>query len=139
MTRPRTISPQLALSLVREGLTVAEVAREVGCSRWTVARALKAARLMELGAEIPKKLVPTFPVGPLTPSTQCNHHLRPIRVGSSLYCPICHATGWDWHSSLKHVKPLPKDRKPAAKPAAKPTRKQRRAALKAAAQRTVGV
>lgn len=138
MSRPRTISPQHALSLVWSGLTVAEVARELGCSRVAVYNALKAARLLELGA-LPRHLVPTFPAGPLLPRSRCNHDVRPIKLGSSLYCPICHQTGWDWHPLFRGVKPLPKDRKPAGKPAAKPTRKQRRAALKAAAQRTVGV
>lgn len=127
MTRPRAVSPEHALSLIWSGLTVAEIARELGCSRPTVYKAIRFARLMELRRDVPRSLTPTFPAGPLTPRTRCNHDVRPIRPGSSLYCPICHRTGYDWHPAIKGAKPLPIDRKPPAKPKPKPTRKQRRA------------
>lgn len=123
--------PRHALALLSEGLTVAEVARELRCTRWTVGRLLKQARAERVAFdaendEIPR-LRPRFPRGPFTPQVRCECERTPIRLGSRDYCPVCHKSGLDYLRYFKGVQPLPKDPKQGPETQApKLTRKARR-------------
>ena len=45
------------------------------------------------------RLVPLFPIGPLTPRSTCPHH-GPIRPGSVFCCMVCSQSGMDDHPAL---------------------------------------
>lgn len=98
------------LGLLAQGLRVWEVAAAVGCTRRTVYYALAAAGGREVLQGPPRTLTPTFPAAAYTRESRCNHDARPIKIGSGLYCPICHRTGFDWHPRMQ-ARPLPRDRK----------------------------
>jgi hypothetical protein len=92
-----------------------------------------------IASRIPEpKLVPLFPIGPLTPRSTCPHR-GPIRRGSVLCCMVCSRSGMDDHPALRRdprTDPRP-DPEPRAVPATKPaagneTRKERRQRLYAA-------
>lgn len=132
MSRPRYVDPDRVRALVSEGLTVAEVARELSCSRPTVYKALRLAR--ESGpnfhirdsSALPN-LRPRFPRGDFTPSTVCDCDVRPIKPGTPDYCPVCHKSGLDGLKYFATAKPPPKDPPTGKKKkAAKLTRKERR-------------
>lgn len=126
MARPQYVAPEQALALFWDGLKVAEIARELRCSRPTVYKALRQARLMELRRQVPRSLTPTFPPGDFTPTTRCSHDVEPIEPGSDIYCPLCHRSGWDWHPYFRDVKPLPKDPKPPPEKSKTQTRREAR-------------
>ncbi|WP_165068431.1 sigma-70 family RNA polymerase sigma factor [Paludisphaera rhizosphaerae] len=83
------------------------------------------------------ELVPLFPIGPLTPTSECPHR-GPLETGSLLCCMVCSASGMDSHASMKRdpeTDPQPEPSRPAdpivtqttdAGPAVE-TRRQRRA------------
>jgi hypothetical protein len=87
----------------------------------------------------PPKLVPFFPIGPLTPGSACPHR-GPIRHGSRLCCMVCSKSGVDDHPALKRnpktdPRPEPKVVPQQAKASPRPeTRKERRRRLFAAIQ-----
>jgi len=131
LSRP-TADPRHALALLSSGLTIAEVAKELGCSRDTVYRLVRESRaaLDKYRAEredVPN-LEPTFPRGDYTPATTCNHDKQPIPIRSRWYCPICDRSGLDHLPFFQNARPLPKDPKPTPeKPTAKAlTRRERR-------------
>ena len=79
----------------------------------------------------PPRLVPLFPIGPLTPQSTCPHH-GPIRPGSVFCCMVCSQSGMDDHPALKRYPstdpPLePKPLQPTAPGSGgQETRKERR-------------
>lgn len=148
-----------------EGKTIADLAEEAGMSVRHLRRSLSQARKdresrnrdvearsasaveaadgsesESAGPRTPSwlELVPLFPIGPFTPTSECPHR-GPIPDGSLLCCMVCSASGMDGHPALKRnpetdPRPEPKPRHPRrtnmarreeaeAKPA---TRRQRR-------------
>ncbi|MGO9598102.1 MAG: hypothetical protein ACLP7Q_08930 [Isosphaeraceae bacterium] len=79
----------------------------------------------------PPRLVPLFPIGPLTPQSTCPHH-GPIRPGSIFCCMVCSQSGMDDHPALKRDSstdppPEPKPPQPTAPSSGGgETRKERR-------------
>lgn len=128
MSRPQTADPRHVLSLLVEGLTVAEVARELRCSRPHVYKLVRLARSARdrIDRDDVPDLVPIFPVGDYTPSTPCNHDKRPIPVGSRWYCPVCDRSGLDHLPYFKDARPLPRDPKPKTPAPRTPTRRESR-------------
>ncbi|KAJ3060062.1 hypothetical protein HK102_009685 [Quaeritorhiza haematococci] len=49
--------------------------------------------------ELTPKLTPMFPVGPLTPKSECPHK-GPIPEGSPFVCMVCHQSGHDTHPKV---------------------------------------
>ena len=64
----------------------------------------------------PPRLVPLFPIGPLTPQSTCPHH-GPMRPGSVFCCMVCSQSGMDDHPALK--------RDPSTDPPPSPSRSSR--------------
>jgi hypothetical protein len=58
------------------------------------------------------ELVPLFPIGSLTPASECPHR-GPIRPGSLFCCMVCSESGVDGHPAMK--------RDPATDPRPEPT------------------
>jgi hypothetical protein len=118
---PTDVRESLWLDEVRVGTTIQTIARREQLSTRRVQHGVTRARLRELSAiqrnratssvaggdadsnsearNLPR-LVPLFPIGPLTPSSTCGHH-GPIRQGSVFCCMICHTSGMDDHPGLK--------------------------------------
>lgn len=91
---------------VEAGFSIAEIARECGLSEATVYRRLREARhagKWSIPKAIPKseRIICRWPVGPLTPLSECRCHIDPIPPGSLEYCPVCHRSGFDTHPSLQ--------------------------------------
>ena len=126
----------------RHGTSFMEIANREGVTpsrvRFGVARARSHERSARgSGPTHPPRLSPLFPVGPYTPTSPCGHD-RPIRIGSSLCCMVCHVSGLDGHPAFARdpkTDPAPEPPLPetplAAKPA-KETRKQKRKRLQEA-------
>jgi hypothetical protein len=119
---------------VRHGVSIKEIAMRERVSLHRVRFGVARSRALERGcsnesAIQPPRLIPLFPLGPLTPQSACGH-LRPIETGSILCCVVCHCSGIDDHPALKRD-PLT-DPAPEPKPAPEPmkpkreTRRQRR-------------
>jgi hypothetical protein len=114
------------LRLREEGMSIADLAEEAGMSVRHIKRALSRARKAEEArlngtdddlattaddaestepaSAAPLKpwwleLVPIFPVGHFTPSSECPHK-GPIPEGSLLCCMVCSASGVDKHPAL---------------------------------------
>lgn len=104
MPRPTLYSPTQALALLSEGLTVKQVAEELGCHRSTVYALLVMARAIERLS--PRDITPVN----LGVFAVCNHQERPIMPGQPYYCVECQQAGNDWQPGMK-ASPLPKDRK----------------------------
>ncbi|AMV41061.1 hypothetical protein [Planctomyces sp. SH-PL62] len=49
--------------------------------------------------DLTPKLTPLFPVGPLTPTSECPHK-GPIPAGSPFVCMVCHQSGFDAHPKV---------------------------------------
>ena len=105
----------------RQGWTIAEIAKTSDSGRRHVERGLARARAAESSlieelnsdpssqtredatqAVIPwwLELVPLFPIGAFTPSSECRHR-GPIRPGSLDCCMVCSTSGVDDHPALK--------------------------------------
>ena len=117
---PNEVKESLWLEETRAGWSLGSIARKARVSDRRVQVGVTRARLRELstaerlrlaltrgpgdvaGSPRPTlpRLVPLFPIGPLTPSSTCGHH-GPIRPGSVFCCMVCHASGHDDHPSLK--------------------------------------
>jgi hypothetical protein len=121
----RALRDEEWLRLHEAGKATAELAVESGVSvqllRRAISRARKAreSRTQEMGdgsialnedvgldsaTAAPRtpwwlELVPLFPIGPFTPSSECPHR-GPIREGSLLCCMVCSASGIDGHPAL---------------------------------------
>ena len=91
----------------RRGVTTAEIAAREGLCIETVYAGLRRAReldaraaeLLEAEADLKPPdlapgLLPLFPIGALTPRSECPHR-GPITPGTSLCCMVCHASGFD--------------------------------------------
>ena len=93
----------------RRGISVAEIAGAWQVGERTVyqglTRAERAAdRAGGQGAGPPAallRLLPIFPVGPLTPQSACPHH-GPLRPGSRAYCVVCDSAP-DLEQLLEHA------------------------------------
>jgi len=126
---------RLFLKARRGGMSCRDIARRFGIkSVKTIYNGIERARLLErpAGAEHGKtpKLVPMYPLTPLTPRSACPHY-GPIRKGSCFYCEVCGESGCD-HMPIfrRHPATDPKpERKPKAKPAKPKTRKERRSIM----------
>jgi hypothetical protein len=121
---------------VRHGISTSEIAMREGISVRLVQFGVLRAEALEKNCptEAPirmPRLIPLFPLGPLTPQSACRHN-GPIETGSLFCCVVCHVSGIDDHPGLERdplTDPAPEP-KPAPAPAAKKTtretRKQRR-------------
>ena len=125
---------RLFLKARRGGMGCRDIARRFGIkSVKTVYNGIERARLLErpAGTEQCKtpKLIPMYPLTPLTPRSKCPHR-GPFRRGSCFYCEVCAQSGCD-HMSIfrRHAASDPKpERKPNSR--AKPkTRKELRSIL----------
>lgn len=167
----RALRDEEWLRLHEAGKTTAELAVEAGVSVQLLRRAISRARkaqesrnqaagdasialtgeaALDDASGTPRtpwwlELVPLFPVGAFTPTSECPHR-GPIAEGSLLCCMVCSASGMDGHPSLalepatdRRPDPKARPKRPAneskprpalggaeAKPA---TRRQRRARL----------
>ena len=119
---------------VRHGLSPIEIAIRDGVSvsrvRFGISRSQALERNCSTDEAIPiPRLVPLFPLGPLTPQSACRHH-GPIEIGSVFCCVVCHCSGIDDHPGLQRdplTDPAPEPKPtPAPKKKARETRKQRR-------------
>ena len=119
---------------VRHGISINEIAMREGLGVRRVHYGVARARAQERScstedATRPPRLIPLFPLGPLTPESVCRHN-GPIEPGSLFCCVICHHSGIDDHPALK--RDARTDPTPEAKPAPAPpkktceTRRQRR-------------
>src|SRR5262245_48791153 len=94
---------EAARLLLRGGMRMAAICRELGVSRATVYRWLGAARLEDLerfSGKPPRRFEPLFPVDSFTKRSKCPHH-GPIPPGSSFVCMVCHQSAYDWHPDIK--------------------------------------
>lgn len=126
MARPKSVDPFEVRALMAAGLTIAETARNLGCSRQTVYNAVREARFAEIKLTPPRELHAKFPRGPLTPTSTCDCDRRPIAKGSRFCCVVCFRSGFDYLPSWQNVKPLPKDPPTSRKKKKGLTRKERR-------------
>lgn len=134
------------------GVSLREIAQRAGVSVSRVRAGLDRMRALEGAAEsrpllradrspnthLPR-LVPLFPITPLTPRSVCAHHVA-IPEGTDLCCMVCHQSGHDGHPGLRRdprtdPKPEPKPSAAAAEPSAvrRETRRSRRRRLFSAA------
>lgn len=116
--RPRTVDVEKALALHLQGLSFAEIGRDLGCTAAGVRFAILRAREAEaVHPPHPRSLILVSPGGgvPFAPGLECTHGLFP--PGDARYCLACDRTGFDWHPRFKEARPLPPDKpKPAAPP-----------------------
>lgn len=108
--RPRGIGQTTEdrwLALLRGGATTAQIAsRSRRYSLRRVQIGISAARQREeakkralLRPVHEPRLVPFYPIRPLTPLSECPHY-GPIKRGSVLYCEVCGQSGMDHHKSI---------------------------------------
>jgi hypothetical protein len=142
----------LWLAWREDGWGADEIAEQAGVSRQLVNRRLRIAEATraETRSSPPEpaprppapwwlELVPFFPIGPFTPSSECPHR-GPIAEGSLLCCMVCSASGMDGHRALRRdpatdprpepppaasAAPTPTSTAPAPKPESRRERRRR--------------
>jgi len=115
--RPRTVDVAKALALHLQGLSFAEIGRDLGCTAAGVRIAVLRAREAEkVNPPHPQSLILVSPGGgvPFAPGLECTH--GPFPPGDARYCLLCDCTGFDWHPRFRGVRPLPPDKPKSAAP-----------------------